>query len=103
MSKTIIVKDIAQYEENDSELAKYTIATLQYENEKLKDENGVLKLKLEECKAGCKRFYEDKIEMQYKIDKAIYFIKNESWFSYKDNEPVVSVTSIDKLIKILKN
>ena len=33
----IEVKDIAQYKENDSELAKYTISKLQEENKKLQE------------------------------------------------------------------
>lgn len=37
MSKTIEVKDIAQYEDTDSELAKYTIATQCHEIKRLQN------------------------------------------------------------------
>lgn len=36
MSKTIEIPEIAQYEETDSELAKYTIQKLSYENYRYK-------------------------------------------------------------------
>ena len=39
----IEVKDIAQYEENDSELAKYTISKLEEENKKLNNTIETLK------------------------------------------------------------
>lgn len=37
MSKTIEIPDIAQWEDTDSELAKYTIGKLEEENKKLQE------------------------------------------------------------------
>lgn len=38
---------------------------------------------------------------QERIDKAIEYIKQESWFCYKDNEEVIGTTPINKLLEIL--
>lgn len=76
-----IVKDIAQYEENDSKLAKYTILELQKQLDFMIDRND---------------------EKQNIIDKAIKYIEKESWFMYKDNELVIDRTLVEKLLNILK-
>ena len=41
-------------------------------------------------------------ELQERIDKAIEYIENESYFMYKDNERVLDRVGIEKLLDILK-
>ncbi len=41
-------------------------------------------------------------ELLVKIDKAIEYIQNESWFCFKDNEVVIDRTPVEKLIEILR-
>lgn len=80
MSKTIEIPDIAQWEETDSELAKYTIGKLQGEIEKLKNEIYQLNLdKNELMKTGFECC--DKVRNKYKsrIDKAIEYIRSNEW------------------------
>ena len=76
-----IVKDIAQYEENDSKLAKYTILELQKQLDFMIDRND---------------------EKQDRINKAIEYIENykdiEAKYVYVDFD----LEDLDKLLNILK-
>ena len=71
-----IVKDIAQYEENDSKLAKYTILELQKQLDFMIDRNN---------------------EKQNRIDKAVEYI-NEAI----EDTDIAEVISTTELLNILK-
>lgn len=58
-------------------------------------------LKLETVKTLAELLNENK-ELQERIDKAIDYIKNNSWYCYKDNEEELARLEIEKLLKILK-
>lgn len=60
MSKTIEVHDIAQWEVNDSELAKYTIQKQNYE--------------MKEAEELINYLGREKLKLQDRIDKAIQYI-----------------------------
>ena len=70
-----IVKDIAQYEENDSKLAKYTILELQKQLDFMIDRND---------------------EKQNRIDKAIEYI-NENWGHWCSNHCKYATETINIL------
>lgn len=45
--------------------------------------------------------YKANIALLTKIDKAVEYIKQESWFCYKDNEKVLGRTPVEELLNIL--
>ena len=71
-----------------------------------------LKERCEYLQRSCERKEEqrDTARMEYmeqedyksRIDKAVDYIKQESWFCYKDNEEVIDRTPVEKLLNILK-
>ena len=63
MSKTIEIKDIAQWEENDSELVKYH---LQQAIDRVQD-----------LKEQIKELFDEYLELKDRIDKAIEYIEKE--------------------------
>lgn len=79
----MIIKDIAQYEENDSELAKYTIQTQQEEIERLK-------ISLEAQEEMTMNWYN-------KVNKAIEFLK-----LFDDNSTLIDHSIIKGTLNILK-
>ena len=88
------------------------IKTLQEENQTLKnqldfieEQNHIidkLEKEIERLKANVKLLDDNRIYLNDKINKALNYIKNESWFCYKDNEEVIDRTPVEELIKILE-
>lgn len=83
MSKTIEIPDIAQWEDTDSELAKYTIGKLEEENKELRERF------IQALKVAQERFN--------KIQKAIDYI--EYWYV---DEEYVKKEAIEKNLDLEK-
>lgn len=87
MTKIIEVPDVAQWEETDSELAKYTIG-------KLQEELKITQEKWEQDKQFYRHRLEENIDYRNRINKAIEYIINETTYSACDE--------MDKLLDILR-
>lgn len=87
MTKTIEIPDIAQWEENDSELAKYKIQALNGLVNSYKRQNEFLE-------ASIKHIEQVNTDLYKRLDKAIEYIINETTYSADDE--------MDKLLDILR-
>lgn len=84
---------------------KRKIDNLRKEIKKLKQENKSLENQLDFINyltSECASYVKILNNKQAIINKALNYIKNESWFCYKDNEEVIDRTPVEELIKILK-
>ena len=51
-----------------------------------------------------KEYYKSQLQQKENIIKeAINYIKEESWFCYKDNEEIIDRTLVNKLLEILED
>jgi len=106
MSKTIEIKDIAQYEETDSELAKYTIGKLQEENKQLKEQLEYLRKNQYLNQVKWERNINEYLvkELELRIDKAIEYIETnkEKQYSLDYYEYGLYKEEINELLDILR-
>ena len=105
MSKCIRVKDIAQYEDTDSELAKFTITSLCMENNQLKYENLQLKKLCDKYEEEHRTVFKIwKEHTQKNIDDAIKYIEENKEETDCCGETYINLgeIEIEELLKILK-
>lgn len=106
MTKTIEIPDIAQWEETDSELAKYTIGKLQEENKQLKEQLEYLRKNQYLNQVKWERNYnEDLVKgLQQRINKAIEYLEryNIDFKNCKFGEAPISLRELGDLLDILR-
>ena len=97
MSKTIEKPDIAQWEETDSELAKYKITALNSLVNSYKRQNEYLEASIKHIEQVNKELFD-------RIDKAIEYISHE-WFKREQigiSELSFSYTELQHILDILR-
>lgn len=83
------MKDIAQYEENDSILVKYTIMELQVKNNNLKTA-------LDESQEVVISYIEENKELKDRINKAIEYIKEKYNCELFQNKKLLNILKGNK-------
>lgn len=93
---------------------EYQVKLMEKELSRLKSQLQLKEAELEERKKEIigQDKYIDKLKKEYDnqlqqkeniIKEAINYIKEESWFCYKDNEEIIDRTLVNKLLEILEN
>lgn len=90
--------------ENDNfklTLSKKEVLDIANEFNRLQEENERLEKRNKEIYDGFIATQEELSDYAIKIEKAVEYIKNESWYCYKDDEEIIDRLAILKLLKIL--
>lgn len=103
MTKIIEVPDVAQWEETDSELAKYTIGKLQEENKQLKEQLKYLRKNQYLNQVKWERDFNEYLvkELKTKLDKAIEYLKDNACYENTISELFCDDLNYDNCMELL--